>query len=202
MYIYTYYKQITFNPAFSEPESHWLRGAPRPLAANGVGAGRAARIIPRRNVEVPPHLGRTKFHSRIINHSTHLLNSNKPGAKMVILRVDTAHTVLKPQPHYLSVDWLGFVKPMAPGDDRIPSTDHKSFHASKLRQTVDENKISNSIYRTIEFSTYRTIEVSIYRTIELSIYLKYRNIDNIELSTYRNIKISIYRNIEFSIRYF
>ena len=59
------------------------------------------------------------------------------------------HTVWKPQPHGLVVDWLGLMEPArgescpsgprrgpaAHGEDRVPSPDHRSFHISTTSRT-------------------------------------------------------------------
>ena len=40
-------------------------------------------------------------------------------------------TVWKPQLHHqLIADWLGFVEPAPPGEDKVPSRDDESFHTS------------------------------------------------------------------------
>ena len=39
-------------------------------------------------------------------------------------------TVWKPQPHWLIADWLGFVKPPAPGEYTIPSSEQNAFLTS------------------------------------------------------------------------
>ena len=60
----------------------------------------------------------------------YIYNSNKPGTKTMISRVDTATHGVKTQPLWLVADWLGFVEPVPPREDKVPSPDQKSFHTT------------------------------------------------------------------------
>ena len=71
-----------------------------------------------------PPSGRIRSHPRITNPFIHLrVYHYKPGAKTVVPRVDTA-------PPQCGNPDVGFVDPSPPGEDNIPSPDHKSFHTS------------------------------------------------------------------------
>ena len=45
----------------------------------------------------------------------------------MVPRVDTAPHVVETQPHRLIADSLGFVKPLAPGEYTIPSSEQNTF---------------------------------------------------------------------------
>ena len=56
----------------------------------------------------------------------YIYNSDEPGTKTAVPRVDTAPDGVE-NPTQLA-DWLGFVEPAPPGEDRVSSPDQKSFH--------------------------------------------------------------------------
>ena len=69
------------------------------------------------------HQGRIGFHSRIRNPSVHL-QLRRTGHSIA------PRKVWKPQPNWTNADWLGFVEPAPPREDRVPSPDQKFFYTS------------------------------------------------------------------------
>ena len=107
---------------------------------------RAARIVPRANVEDPPHPGEDKGSSpdeKSFHTSTTL---TARGQKRRSHGSIPPYTVRKPQPHWLIADWLGLMKPAcgeswpsrqrrgpaAPGEDKVSSPDDNSFYTCLL----------------------------------------------------------------------
>ena len=63
---------MTFIPAFSEPQSHWLRAPPPPVLGQSGGEARATGVAPRGNPTNSPHTGRKSPHPRFSNLSIHV----------------------------------------------------------------------------------------------------------------------------------
>ena len=63
---------MTFIPAFSEPQSHWLRAPPPPVLGQSGGEARATGVAPRGNPTISPYPGKIGPHPRFRNPSKHL----------------------------------------------------------------------------------------------------------------------------------
>ena len=128
-----------------KPEPHWLvadwRGLVEPARGERFPSGkRRGSAAPEEDKFPPPD-----------QKSCHVSTTPaKRGRKRRSPRSIPLRTVWKPQPHWPIVDWLGLMEsargecfpsgqrrgPAAPGEDRVLSPDHKSFHIS----TTNSNK--------------------------------------------------------------
>ena len=115
---------MTFIPAFSEPQSHWLR-APPPLDLGQSGSKAcAAGVAPRENPTISPHTVTTVSHPRIRNPSIPLPlrqpgdeNGDPPGRNRPERcgnRSPTGRSL---------IGWGSYIEPSHPGKDRFPSRD-------------------------------------------------------------------------------
>ena len=117
-------RQMTFEPAFSEPQSHW---SSLPLPTTPGQTDGARRELG--NVKDPPHPGRTRPHPRTKSFHKSAIPTNwgrkrrSPGSIL-------PRTVWGPIP--------GFVEPTPPGEDKVPSPDHNPSIHLHLQQTGDE----------------------------------------------------------------
>ena len=94
-----------FNPAFSEPQSHWSRGFTRPRPVSGRGARGGSCSSGERRCPAAP--GEDKAPSP--DHKPfHTSNSHELGTKTVPPRVDTASH--SGSSNWLVADWMGFVE--------------------------------------------------------------------------------------------
>ena len=114
-----------------ETPTSLVEGAPsRPSPNSGQ---RGQRELPVR--ETSPFRRTREGHAHILGSQLlpHIYNSDEPGTDRPPPESGSSRTVWKPQPRWLTADWLGFAEPAPPGEDMESSPCHKSFNAHTTR---------------------------------------------------------------------
>ena len=138
-------------PAGSIPPSTVWKFQPHWLIADWLDSWSqcAERVASRADVEVPPHPGGMRSYPRISTPSIYL-NLRQLGEQKISSRGSIPpRMVWKPRPHWLIADQLGLMESVrgksfpsgrrrgsaAPGEDKVLSPDHTSFHISSTPTT-------------------------------------------------------------------